>query len=75
MGHWVVMRNIISDVSIFACAFIGVNAPSLIFYQQQEIIIRHFTFTDHSLKMSLAELDGETFQDQTLLTLSMNFFH
>ena len=54
---------------------LGVNAPSLIFYQQQEILILHFTYTDHSLKMILAVLDGETFQDQTFLASYMTFFH
>ena len=43
---------------------LGANVPSIIFYQQQEILFRHFTYTDQSLKMILAALDGETFQDQ-----------
>ena len=47
----------------------------IIFYQQQEILIRHFTYTDHSLKMSMDVLDRETSQEKKVLTLSMNFFH
>ena len=44
---------------------IGVNAPSIIFYQKQEILIRHITYTNHSLKTIMDALDGDKFQDQT----------
>ena len=39
------------------------------------MLTHHITYTDHNLKISLAALGGETSQEQTFPTSSMNLFY
>ena len=73
-GHWFVMRTKISDVPILSCTYAWSQRSISYFYQQQEILISHITYTNRILRMSLAVLDGETFHDQTMPASSMTFF-